>query len=168
MTDEPVTPLETLMPPLTWELGQELLWDAPWVDVCLRVELPFWLMVDNTTIPIEVGGHAFPAAVHGETFELHGKWISDSKQGVAYHGPLKTKEDLSENIQRILRANPDLNILWRKCKTILSITTRCNEDVWNKAQSAVSRRAVSLYLEELCRTHIPVVNRLIQSYRLAT
>jgi hypothetical protein len=64
MTDEPVT-LETLMPPLTL-LRQELLWDAPWVDVCLRVELPFWLVVDNTTIPIEVGGHAFPGAVHGE------------------------------------------------------------------------------------------------------
>jgi hypothetical protein len=43
-----------------------------------------------------------------KTFELHGKWVSDSKLGVAYHGPLKTKEELSENIQRILRANPDL------------------------------------------------------------
>jgi hypothetical protein len=82
--------------------------------------------------------------VHGETFELHGKWISDSKQGVAYHGPLKTKEDLSENIQRILRANPDLNILWRKCKTVLKLTTRCDEDVWNRTQGGASMAALPL------------------------
>jgi hypothetical protein len=154
---------------MSWGLGQELNWDAPWVDVCLRVELPFWLMVDNTTISIEVGGHTFPVALHGETFELHGKWISDSKEGVAYQGPLKKNEDLSENIQKILRENPDLNILWRKCKTVLKITTRCNEDVWKRAQAGGEHvRPVSLYLEELCRAHMPVVNRLIQGYRLAT
>jgi hypothetical protein len=154
---------------MSWELWQqELNWDAPWVDVCLRVELPFWLMINDTTISIEVGGHTFPVALHGETFELHGRWISDSKQCVAYQGPLKNNEDLSENIQKILRENPDLNILWRKCKTVLKITTRCNEDVWNRAQAGNQHAAVSFYLEELCRAHIPVVNRLIQGYRLAT
>ena len=30
------------------------------------------------------------------------------------------------------------------------------------------QRGVSLYLEELCRAHIPVVNKLINGYRLAT
>jgi hypothetical protein len=90
------------------------------------------------------------------------------KGGRRLSRPFKKNEELSENIQKILRNNSDLNILWRKCKTVLKITTRCNEDVWNRAQGEHVRRAVSLYLEELCRAHIPVINRLIQVYRLAT
>jgi hypothetical protein len=63
-------------------------------------------------------------------------------------------------------------VLWRKCKTILKIPTRCDEDLWNKAQLTHVRppinRAVNLYLQELCRAHLQVVNRLVQAYRLAT
>jgi hypothetical protein len=69
-----------------------------------------------------------------------------------------------------LRENPGVGVLWRKCKTSLKITTRCNEDVWNKAHvdDEGVKRSVRLYLEELCQAHMPVVNRLIQVYRLAT
>lgn len=131
-------------------------------------------MVDNTTLPIEVNGHTFPVALHGETFELYGGFVTDSKKSVVYQGPLKKKEHLSENIQKELRENPNVNVLWRKCKTVLKISTRCNEDVWNKtyerdekARPAVNY-ALNLYLKELCRAHMPVVNKLIQGYRLAT
>ena len=157
-------------PPESYFVGEELNWDAPWVDVRLRVELPFWLMVDNTTLPIDVGGHTFAVSIHGETFELHGREISDSKRNVIYQGPPKEIAALSPEIQEFLREHPDFNVLWRKCKTVLKIPTRCNEDVWNKAQEDEDRAvaAVNLYLEELCRAHIPVVNRLIQGYRLAT
>ena len=156
--------------PESYFVGQELNWGAPWVDVFLWAELPFWLMVENTTISVEVEGHTFPVSVHGETFELHGRWVTDSKQSVVYRGPLKKITELSENIQKILRDNPDVSVLWRKCKTSLKIATRCNEDVWNKAHEDDERvqRVVSRYLEELCRAHMPVVNRLIQGYRLAT
>jgi hypothetical protein len=161
-------------PPEGYSIAQEINWAASWVDVHLRVELPFWLMVDNIEMSIDVGGHTFPVAVHGETFELHGKAISDSKQTVGYQGPFKEHEHLSEQLQAILRETPKVNVLWRKCKTVLKIATRCNEDVWNKvgakaehARPAVSR-ALNLYLEELCRAHMPVVNTLIQGYRLAT
>jgi len=54
-------------------------WDAPWIDVTLRVELPFWLMVDDVTMGIEVGGHTFSVSLHGESFELHTGGISDAK-----------------------------------------------------------------------------------------
>jgi hypothetical protein len=37
-------------PPDSYYVGQELNWEAPWVDVSLRVELPFWLMMANATI----------------------------------------------------------------------------------------------------------------------
>jgi hypothetical protein len=150
--------------------GQEFNWEAPWVDVYLWVELPFWLMTDNTTIPMEVEGRTFPVSVHGETFELHGKCVSDSKQSVAYRGPFKEMTQLSEGIQKVLRERSDLNVLWRKCKTCLRISTRCNEDVWIKAFGGDERmqRVVDFYLQELCRAHMPVVNKLIKGYRLAT
>lgn len=160
--------------PESYSIDEEISWDAPWIDVSLRVELPFWLMVYNITLPIEVCGHKFPVSVHGETFELHGQFVTDSKESVAYHGPLRKKEELSESIQRVLRENSELNILWRKCKTVLKISTRCNEDVLHRviASDENARPAVGyalrLYLKELCRAHMPVVNKLIQGYRLAT
>jgi hypothetical protein len=46
-------------PPESSSVGDDLNWDAPWIEVTLRVELPFWLMVDDAAIPIEVGGHTF-------------------------------------------------------------------------------------------------------------
>ena len=119
-------------PPEQYSVAQELDWKASWIDVCLRLELPFWLMVDNVTIPVDIAGHTFPVAVHGELFELHGMDVSDSKQSVGYQGPLRPVEELGEGIQKATREIPDLNFLWRKCKTVLKITTRCNEDVWNR------------------------------------
>ena len=62
-------------------LGQDLNWNAPWVEVALRVELPFWLMIDNTTMAVEVAGHEFQVSILGDTFELHGSEISDLKGG---------------------------------------------------------------------------------------
>lgn len=151
-------------------LGQDLNWNAPWVEVALRVELPFWLMIDNTTMAVEVAGHEFQVSILGDTFELHGSEISDSKGRVLYQGPIRKREQLSDAIQEVLCARPDLHFLWRKCKTVLKIITRCNEDVWTKATSeeAPIRPSVRFYMEELCRAHIPVINRLVQSYRLAT
>jgi hypothetical protein len=157
-------------PPKSFSIGQDLNWDAPWIEVTLRVELPFWLMVGNTEIPIEVGDHTFPVSIHGESFELHICAISDAKLSRVHQGPLRKREELNAEIQDFLRTKPDANPLWRKCKTVLKITSRCNEDVWNKRPQIdeAIRRSAHLYMEELCRAHIPVVNRLIQAYRLAT
>ncbi len=157
-------------PPTSYAIGDDLDWDAPWVDVRLRVELPFWLFVENTTLQIEVEGHVFPVSIHIERFELHTGLISDSKQGMIYQGPIRKEDDLSESIKELKRSKPDTQLLWRKAKSVLAIVTRCNEDVWRKRteEPLPVRQSVTLYLDELCRAHIPVVNKLVQSYRLAT
>ncbi len=151
-------------------IGDDLNWDAPWVDVWLWVELPFWLMVDNTTITTEVESHEFQVAVHDNYFELHSELATDSRQSVLYRGPLRKLQDLSDNIQQVIQKNPDLSLMWRKCKTVLKIATRCNGEVWNSAIAVrrLSEGTVKLYLWALCKAHIPVVNRLVQGYRLAT
>ena len=147
-------------PPESYSIADEINWTAAWIDVWLRVELPFWLMVDNLTVPIEFNGHVFSVAVHNETHELHGKAVTDSKASVGYQGPLKTFDELGEWFQKIRQEHPDLTFLWRKCKTVLKIASRCNEDVWNRSHSNDSAarpavtRALGLYLQTLCRSHI--------------
>jgi hypothetical protein len=156
-------------PPQSFYIGEDLNWKAPWVEIMLRVELPFWLMVDNATVSVNVGGHEFPVSLHGESFELHMGQITDSKEFVVYQGPIRKDENLSAPIKALLRKRPKPQILWRKCKTVLKITSRCNEDVWNKRTSGKPfRPSVALYLQGLCGAHIPVINKLIQGYRLAT
>ena len=160
--------------PDSYILGQELDWDAPWIDASLWTELPFWLMTANTTVSVEVEGHVFELAVHENYFELHAGEVTDSKFSVAYQGPLKTLEGLSERVQEAIKNNPNVPFMWRKCKTVLKIKSRCNQSVWNSAitggRPTIPREAnvIKFYLASLCRAHIPVINKLIQGYRLAT
>jgi len=174
---EPVQPEVTI--PSSYIVGQEIKWDAPWTDVSIWVELPFWLMVGNTTVSVEVGGHNFEIAIHENYSELYAGLLLDSKENVVYQGPWKKKEDLSEEIRKFMDANPSVPFMWRKCKTVLKIKSRCNEDVWNAPgghdgaePKSISDRAASngirYYFATLCRAHIPVVNKLLQGYRLAT
>lgn len=151
-------------------IGGDLNWDAPWTDVQLWVELPFWLMVDNTTITAELEGHEFQVAVHDNYFELHGAMVTDSRMSVAHIGPRIELDDLPGGIQEFRRAHPEVPLIWRKCKTVLKIASRCNEDVWaaGLGKKKLHPATVRLYLEELCKAHIPVVNRVVQGYRQAT
>jgi hypothetical protein len=153
-------------PPASYVVGQELNWDAPWCDVVLRVELPFWLMLDDTRIEVDVADHVFSVAIESRLFELHIAWISDAKSTTVYQGPLRKPHELSPDIQEAFQKHPAAS-LWRKCKTILKITSRCNEDVWNKRNEDNRPPSVEFYLQELCRAHLLVVNKVIQAYRLA-
>ncbi len=156
--------------PKSFFIGQDLKWSARLIDVSLWAELPFWLMVNNTTLPVTVEGHAFQVAIHDNYFELFGGQLSDSKNTVIYRGPLKKLDDLSKAIQDLRTQHPTLPLMWRKCKTVVKIATRCNQDVWEKATSVPNKRSwsVSQYLAVLCQAHFPVLNKLIQTYRLAT
>jgi hypothetical protein len=47
--------VETALPE-SWWVGKDLEWDAPLVDVSLWVELPFWLMTGDGSLPVEYAG----------------------------------------------------------------------------------------------------------------
>ena len=79
--------------PSRYFVGQEINWDAPWIEVFLWVELPFWMMTGNTTVTVEVGEHDFEIAIHENYFELHVGVLSDSKENVVYRGPWKKSDD---------------------------------------------------------------------------
>jgi hypothetical protein len=154
--------------PDRFALGDDLNWEAPWIAISVWVELPFWLMVSNTSLIIQVCGHDFPVALHDNYFELFAESAHDSRNTVIYRGPFKEREKFSDAVKQIQKDNPMVPFMWRKCKTIVKIGTRCNEDVWNTAIALTGKNSVDLYLRELCRAHFPVLNQLIQRYRLAT
>lgn len=87
--------------PNSYFIGQEIKWDAPWIEVYLWVELPFWLMTGNVTASVEVGGHDFETAIHETYSELHVGVLSDSKENVVYRGPWKKNDDLSEGSETL-------------------------------------------------------------------
>jgi len=156
--------------PEHYTVGDELDWNAPWIDVCLWTELPFWLMVNNSTLNVECEGHVFPVAVHDNYFEFFFGAATDSRATVGYRGPWKNGKDLPAVVRKAISKHPNGPFMWRKCKTYLKVQSRCNEDVLDAARGRLLPRAnaAKLYLSELCRSHIPVINRLIQAYRLAT
>ena len=127
-------------------------------------------MVDNTTEIIHFGGHDFPVAIHDNYFELFFAEVSDSRMSMGYRGPFKKNDDLPESVREVMTQRPDVPYMWRKCKTVLKVGGRCNEDVWNGATEDNMPRAreARLYLSELCRAHIPIINSLIMVYRLST
>jgi hypothetical protein len=156
--------------PSHYTIGDRLDWAAPWIDVELWVELPFWLMVENAAIQVQLEGHTFPIAIHDNYFNLYADEVTDSQSTVLYRGPKKNQEELPKQLRDAIIQKPDARLMWRKSKTYLKVGTRCNEDVWNAAGTKEIPRTneVRRYLSDLCRAHIPVISKLIQAYRLAT
>jgi hypothetical protein len=102
---------KTSPPPPQFMIGDDIDWNAPWADITLWAELPFWLMVNNGSLTINYQDCNFPIAIHDNYFELHCNGITDSRCTVIYQGPFKEREQLSENIRRVLDDNPKLSTL---------------------------------------------------------
>ena len=167
MKDE--TPPEP--PPVAFAIGDEIEWDAPWKEVYIRVELPFWLMVAPTDLDVEVSGHKFPVSVSDHFYEYFWNLADDSRTSVIYRGSRKTLTELAVITDVIRRKDPHAQFVERKCKTIIRVTTRCNamvaNMVWGSPRGSFPNVA-RLYLEDLCRGHLEVINKVVQAYRLAT
>ncbi len=128
------------------------------------------MMVGPTDLVVDINQHSFPVTISDHFFEYSYGHFSDSKHTVFYRGSRKTAGELSPLVDYIRRQQPDVQIIERKCKTIVRIATRCNADVANKAYNAPFSLpgSTQLYLEDLCRGHLQIVNRVIEAYRLET
>jgi HEPN domain-containing protein len=143
--------------------GQELDWNAEVITVMLLVELPFWLMMPNNKLTININGYDFRIEIIEHFHELYGTEILDSRRTCPYIGPIeKIEKSIIQEAE-----NQNIPILWRKCKTVLKIYSVCNEDVF-KIKGDKHESAAKLYLRTFCEAHIEVINKLIQHYRLAT
>jgi hypothetical protein len=148
-------------------VGQELNWDARDAEVALRVQLPFWLYVDNCALTVEVNGHAVAVSVRNDYVEIHLGECSEPRLTCAYIGPSDRAPEAE--VGPYLENEGETAIAVRKCRTVLHITSAVNTDVLQAFDEGGKRRRVrELYLQSFCIAHIPVVREVIQRYRLAT
>ncbi len=143
--------------PEEYWVGQELDWEASTIPVKLCVELPFWIMVSNCGQKIEVNGHSFDVWILEDFIEQYKGTITDSRTTCVNFGPPNAQKS-------------DTELMTRKCRTVLVISSDCNRDVLAAKKEEDPRRsgAATLFLIDFCRAHIQVINKLIQQYRLAT
>lgn len=146
--------------------GGRLDWTSPLVDVYLAVELPFWLVVPSSPLTVTVDGHAFAVQIRGDHFEVHAHEFLQSRANCVYLGPDPAKLDpaIAEELQQ-----QNAPVIARKCKTILRVPSRAMTDAFTALGGSYWRaREAMSYFQSLAAAHTPVLNEVIQQYRLAT
>lgn len=160
--------------PARYWVGQDLAWDSPHVPVSLCVELPFWFMAPLARLSCHVGGHGFDVQVVDDYFELHVGGYSDAKRTCLWTGPynpdaIKRAIDFAKEAAA-KHKQPEPPVSLRKCKTVLIVATRLREGILAARggdDPRLKRQAIH-YLDSWVSAHVPVVNHVVQRYRLAT
>lgn len=152
--------------PQTYHFGQELDGAAPDVPVSLYVELPFWLLVPNTTVEVTCGQRSFRVDIHDDFEELHAGTVTSTRWRLVHLGP--EGAELSEDVRELFE-KPGIPLVPRPCKTVLRLETSCNTDVLASIiEGRPGANAARYYLRDFCAAHVSVVNELVRGYRLAT
>ena len=104
--------------PESYWIGQELNWEASPADVVLFCELPFWVMVPNCSIEVEVNNYKFKVEIRDDLIEKYAGLVGSSKSGWIYVGPpypdpnqldTETKKNIEEH---------NVSVVDRKCKSV--------------------------------------------------
>ncbi len=152
--------------------GDTLDWSSPIEPVDLLVELPFWLMVDDCDLQLPLGPSHVLISVHDKHREVYAGEVRDSRVTLVYRGPRPELMD-----PKILRTADEqgLVLVERPSRTVLRLRSAAHADIFaaiadSDGPEAPPRRRVEAeaYLASLCEAHLPVVNELVQRYRLAT
>jgi hypothetical protein len=157
--------------PESFAFGDGIDWSSPLTETLLYVELPFWLMMSAGPVNIEWSGATFTVDICSAWMEVFGGQVLDSRASVVHHGPWRPKgwepsEHLAAEFARL-----QIGWLQRPCKTVLRLTTRAHSSAFRELSDTEppgARAEQQAYWASLCEAHIPVVNELIQRYRLLT
>jgi hypothetical protein len=161
MTDQIEEP-----PTRSYVLGDGINWRSPLNQAFLYVELPFWLMVPAGAIQVEWSGARFTVDVCPPWQEVFAGEVTDSRRTVIDYGP--QGPDMRSALRRSMVEVP-VPSLPRPCKTMLRLTTRAHSSAFeSQGNGATASPEQEAYRASLCRAHIPVVNEVIQRYRLET
>jgi len=161
----PTEPTEEADLPKSFSVFDVIDCDASLVPVLVTVELSFWLMVPNGEVSVTVEGAKFDVRIDESYVDLFVSEASDSRRTVLYNGPIPPKDALIG-----LAAMSGKSLMFRKAKTVLKIPSKCSSDaLYAMAEKSPLRsRAAKYYFVAFCSAHLPVVNRLIDTYRWAT
>lgn len=156
--------------PASFMFGDGIDWSSPLAETRLYVELPFWLMTPAAAVSIDWSGGKFTVDVCPAWMEIFGGEVRDSRTTVMHHGPWRPSEELPQSVAEDL-ARTQTSWLGRPCKTVLRLTVAAHTGAFRSLDSTEPPRARAeqeAYWASLCEAHIPVVNELIQRYRLVT
>jgi hypothetical protein len=150
--------------------GSRIDWQSPPVDITMIVELPFWLMVDDCTLQVPYDGASYRLALRDRYIQWHAGPVLESRSSLVWQGPEDEAPALTDEVRERLETEGGAV---RLCRSTVRISGRAHADVFAALKvdaAAPLRRAdeARIYLATLCEAHVPVLNELIQRYRLAT
>lgn len=151
--------------------GDTINWNSPIRETFIYTELPFWLMIPEGDMEIEWRGHAFQVRVCPSWREIFFQQVTDSRSTVYHHGPRGSGHWTPDAEAAEFIEMHDVKWLERPCKTVVRIAVQAHSDAFeSRANVALPRAHYDLesYWASLCEAHVPVLNELIQRYRLAT
>jgi hypothetical protein len=156
--------------PASFMFGDGIDWSSPLAETRLYVELPFWLMTPAGPVDINWSGGEFTIDVCSAWMEVFAGQVTDSRATVVHHGPWQPvwlpAQSMADDFART-----QTSWLTRPCKTVLRLTAQAHTSAFRSLGSTEPPRARAeqeAYRAALCEAHIPVLNELIQRYRLAT
>jgi hypothetical protein len=146
-------------------------WDSELVDVSLYVELPYWLLAEPCSLVVDYSDHDFRVDICEEDIEIFAGRFTDSRLTCVYRGPRKAGGWSPSPEIRELMDRDGLAAIERRCKTVLRFHAKALatafDPIPDTAIPAV-KTARDAYFSALCEGYIPVLNEIIQRYRLAT
>lgn len=156
--------------PEAFAFGDGIDWSSPRSEVLLYVELPFWLMVDPGPVSVSWSDTEFSIEICSPWMEAFIEEVTDSRSSCYHHGPLREDWTPPPAIAAELESD---GVAWmtRPCKTVLRLKAMAHDDAFRVPRLTERPRVArehEAYWSSLCEAHIPVVNELIQRYRLVT
>ncbi|MGN7150369.1 hypothetical protein ACTHQ6_15400 [Arthrobacter sp. SAFR-179] len=156
----------------SFDFGDHLNWSSDMVDVTISAELPFWLMVEDCKLQLPISGASFQVTLRDRYTQLHVGDVLDSRRSLVWLGPEDEQPALTSTVVKALEEQGGT---FRPCRSVVQIAARAHEDVFSalaltgeEAATPGRSNEAEYYLATLCEAHIPVLNDLIQRYRLAT
>jgi hypothetical protein len=156
--------------PQSFTFGDGIDWNSPVEEAYLYVELPFWLMIPPGPVDVLWSGVAFTIDVCSPWIEEFAEKFTDSRVTCLHQGPLSFKYEPPEELAKQLEERGVVRVQ-RDCKTVLRLKSRAHLHAFRPPTDSEPPRArveQEAYWASLCEAHIPVVNELIQRYRLKT
>jgi len=162
--------IENIEIPESFTFGDGIDWTSPLRETRLYVELPFWLMTPPGPVTVTWKGADFTVDICTPWMEVFGREITDSRVTAIHQGPVKTDWQPSEQLVETL-GEDGVTWLLRRCKTVLRLVIEAHSGPFQDLpKDAIPRLRAEqkVYRASLCEAHIPVINELIQRYRLST
>lgn len=156
----------------SFNFGDHLDWSSEMVDVTLSVELPFWLMIEDCDLQLPTSGASIQVSLRDRYAQLYAGNVLDSRRSLVWQGPEDEQPALTSTV---IEAIEKLGGSTRPCRSVVKIAARAHADVFSALASQGDETVTPgrpneamIYLASLCDAHIPVLNDLIQRYRLAS